>query len=199
MHVLLFSHEFPPLVGGAGSYTYDLAIGLSKNGHTVSVLAGKSSKAEDDDEIMEICKKSGVNVIRIDWINKSRFWFLLGKKRVLHYIRDQARYDLIIFCNYTANIIGSKIYKKIKIPYRIVVHGTDIDYFFKQKRLKDFLMFRRKEMICFFKKAENVISVSNYLQNILLNHAPFLKNAKVVYNGIDLNEFSIYFTYLCLF
>lgn len=178
------------MVGGAGSYTYDLAMGLSKNGHTVSVLTGKSIHAEDDYKIMKICNKNNIEITRIDWINKSRFWFLCGKKRVLQHLKVQARYDLIMFCNYTANIIGSKIYKKIEIPYRIVIHGTDIDYFFKQNRLKDFLMFRRKEMVCFFKKAESVISVSNYLQNMLLNYAPYLKKAKVVYNGIDLDEFS---------
>ena len=190
MKILLFSHEFPPMVGGAGSYTYDLAMGLSKNGHAVSILAGKSNHVEDDKKIMKICKKKNIEITRIDWINNSRFWFLFGHKKILQHLKVHDRYDLIMFCNYTANIIGSKIYKKIDIPYRVVIHGTDIDYFFKLNRLKDFFMFRRKEMICFFKKAKTVISVSNYLQNILLNYAPYLNNTKVVYNGIDLDEFS---------
>ena len=190
MKILLFSHEFPPMLGGAGSYTFDLAMGLKKNGHSISVLTGKSNNPTGDLEIMKICENSNIGINRIDWINKSRFWFFFGDKIVLKYLKDHSQFDLIIFCNYTSNIIGSKIYKKLKTPYRIVIHGTDIDYFFKQNRLKDYLMFRKKEMVNYFQKAETVISVSNYLQNILLSYLPNLDNTKVVYNGIDLDDFS---------
>jgi glycosyltransferase involved in cell wall biosynthesis len=191
MKILLFSHEFPPMVGGAGSYTYDLAIGLAKNGHNVSVLAGKTKDPNGEHKIMEICNQQNIVIDRYDWINKSRFWFIFWDKLVLKYLKNHTEFDLIIFCNYTSNIIGSKIHKKIKIPYRIIIHGDDVDYFFKQERLKDYIMFRKKEMNNYFHNAEAVISVSNYLQKILLKYAPTLTNAKIVHNGIDLDEFNI--------
>mgnify|MGYP006077342125 CR=1 FL=1 len=190
MKILLFSHEFPPMVGGAGSYTFDLAMGLKKKGHSVTVLAGKSNDPKSDLEVMVTCKANNIEISRIDWINTSRFWFLSGDKPILKYLKEHGQFDLMIFCNYTSNIIGSKIYEKLRIPYRIVIHGTDIDYFFGKARLKDFLMFRKTEMVDYFRNAETVISVSNYLQNILLAYLPDLINTKVVYNGIDLDSFS---------
>ena len=178
------------MVGGAGSYTFDLAMGLKKKGHSVTVLAGKSNDPKSDLEVMVTCKANNIEISRIDWINTSRFWFLSGDKPILKYLKEHGQFDLMIFCNYTSNIIGSKIYEKLRIPYRIVIHGTDIDYFFGKARLKDFLMFRKTEMVDYFRNAETVISVSNYLQNILLAYLPDLINTKVVYNGIDLDSFS---------
>ena len=191
MKVLLFSHEFPPMVGGAGSYTYDLAMGLKKNGNEVSILAGKTKDKLGEKKIEIICDRENVKIKRYNWINKSRLWFLFWDKLLIKYLEESEPFDLLIFCNYTSNIIGSKVFMKIKLPYRIIVHGDDVDYFFKQERLKDFLMFRKGQMINYFQRAEAVISVSHYLQEILLENAPFLKNTKVVHNGISLEEFNL--------
>ena len=52
MKILLLNYEFPPLGGGAGKATYNLAKELARVGHDVDVLTsrikGQASKEEGD-------------------------------------------------------------------------------------------------------------------------------------------------------
>jgi len=190
MNILLFSHEFPPMIGGAGTYTYELATGLTNNGHKVNIIAGKVIDSSEELEIKRVLNEKGIQISRYNWRNKSRLWFVFWAKIFNQYIKNNTSFDLIIFANYTANIIGSKVFDKLNIPYRIVLHGGDVDYFFTQPRLKDHIMFSKTKMKNYFFKAQTVISVSNFLQNKLLNYVPKLNNLKIVYHGIDLRKFS---------
>ncbi len=59
MRVLLFSIEFPPIIGGGGSHVYCLAKALSKLGLDVIVLtAGEKNCRERIDKINVIRKRS---------------------------------------------------------------------------------------------------------------------------------------------
>ncbi len=182
--ILIISHEFPPSIGGAGTYSFELGVALLKNNISVLIIAGESNN-QLSNNIDEEINSIGGKVIRVPWRNESRIWFL-NTRIYTSIISSLYPLDLIIFANYTSHIIGSKIYQNLKCPFKIVVHGDDVDYYFKINRLKDKIMFRRDTMINYFKNAEEVIAVSKYLEDRLLSFIQ-LKNTKVVHHGLSTN------------
>ena len=175
------------MIGGAGSYTKELALGLEKSGHSIHILAGYTKNRSKDKAVDKNFEGSLIRMTRKNWRNKSRFWFLIWHKVFLNFLNN-FEFDLVIFCNMTANIIGSKVFSDINIPYMVVLHGDDVDYFFAQPRIKDHIMFRKKNMVGYFQSARKIISVSKYLDNILGGYMPDLQNRSVVHHGIDLNN-----------
>lgn len=191
MKILIFSHEIPPIAGGAGTYAYELSKSLAELGNDVYILTGESNDSKGDSINDKSLLTYGISVSRYHWIDKSKSWFIYWDRVFLKYYNKTGPFDLVIFGNYTANIIGSKVFNKLGCPYRIVIHGDDIDYFFSTPRFKDHIMFRKKKMISYFTNAERVVSVSDYLNGILLRYMPSLTNTKVVHHGIDTNIFNI--------
>ena len=132
--VLVFSHEFPPQQGGAGTYAYELASGLSYLNFSVSVLAGNFSKILDSELVDNDLIKKKVKIQRYNWINKNRFWFISWKKIFSTYIEKNGPFDHIYFANFTSCVIGHKVSGDILPPYSITLHGDDIDYYFTNKK-----------------------------------------------------------------
>ena len=192
MKILIFSHETPPMVGGAGTYVYELAMCLSQLGHDIYLLTGHSVKSNKEERIFD--KKladNNINITRIHWIDMTKTWFIYWHRIFNKYYKSKQPFDLVIFANYTSNVIGSKVFDKLNCPYRIVIHGDDIDYFFSRPRLKDYVMFNRRKMVTYFSNSEKIISVSNYLEKGLKSYLPLLTNSKVVHHGINPEIFNI--------
>lgn len=187
MKILIFSHEFPPMVGGAGTYSLELAVGARAKGHSVQVVSGHSRDREKDDQTDSYLVGLGISIERYHWRNISRMWFLFWKRIFLKIISKSQNIDLIIVTNYTANIIGSKAFKKLQCRYRIVVHGSDVNYFFNQPRIKDRFMFKKNHVVEYFSNADTVISPSKYMEDRLLSYLPNLNNTKVINHGVDLD------------
>ena len=76
--VLVFSHEFPPQQGGAGTYAYELASGLNKLNYNVEVLAGTTLSKDSNSKAVDIkLKEKGIDIQRYDWVKKSIMVFIL--------------------------------------------------------------------------------------------------------------------------
>ena len=87
----------------------------------------------EEKKIDAILLENNIKISRYHWRNRTRLWFLYWDKVFLKFLKSNVRFDKIIFCNYTSNIIGSKTFMKLKVPYRIVIHGTDINRFFQKQ------------------------------------------------------------------
>ncbi len=59
MRILIYSHEFPPLGGGAGEITYQIGKVMAKYGHRVYILTGRYS------HLLKYEKKDGMEIYRI--------------------------------------------------------------------------------------------------------------------------------------
>lgn len=178
MKILIFSHEFPPYSGGAGTYALELANGLKKIKHDVSLLIGEREKNS-----ISLKNIHGININVFPF--KNRFWFLYWHyylKRIL----IKQNFDLIILANFTSIISASKLdFKSIFPNYIITIHGVDIDYFFGDKRnLKHHLMFSRKKIHDLFNNATYIVSVSDYLKEKFQKYYS-KSNIYTVHHGID--------------
>lgn len=96
MRLLLVSAEFPPYVGGAGTYTRDLAVGLARSGHppprVVTLARGPASQVRVEDEAL--ASEYG---IRVDRGTMGRPSYLLALARgVKSALREQAFDGLVL-------------------------------------------------------------------------------------------------------
>ena len=189
MKILIFSHEYPPLNGGAGTYVSELSYALALLGHKVRLIVGNTLDRHGDAREDDSAKNAGIDISRHNWIYSSKMWFLKDQKLYRSIIKDQQDADIIIFANYTSHLVAHKLTKHIKKKYLIVLHGDDIDYFCNRPRLKDKIMISTRKMSAYIKGAHKVISVSRYLEKIFLGYMPEMSyKSRVVLHGIKMPE-----------
>jgi glycosyltransferase involved in cell wall biosynthesis len=182
---LIITTEFPPYVGGAGTYSYTLAKALAARGNRVTVLT-RSYTSETQENLDKDLEKANVACIRLQWIK--RLSLHVWKKKIRFHL-DKKRYDLVIISNDGAQMICSSTKIREKLGYYfVVIHGTEIARYFEQKANPFFLFFSRKGMICLLSGASRVVAVSNSTKEWLLEHVP-LTNVTVILNCIDTSLF----------
>ena len=166
MRILLATNGFLPEIGGVQVYCYELAKNLARLGVEVIVLAPRTKGDSEFD------KKERFRIIRTRKNGSSRLAFLLLLKRerikkILvghgsHYIR----------LAFLANFL-------LKIPYYIVIHGTEI-----------LLPERQRSIQKTFIRAAKIIAVSNFIKKLLIQIR--IPEGKIVvnFNGVDPVKFN---------
>jgi glycosyltransferase involved in cell wall biosynthesis len=94
MHVVLFSHDYPPFAfGGIGSFTENLALGLSKLGVKVTVMTGHPSYLPNMHEVeIDNSEKRQIDFARFDYPNlvpRHISFQLFNLKRLFNYAASQ--------------------------------------------------------------------------------------------------------------
>ncbi len=184
MKILIFTTEFPPYIGGAGTYSLTLANALAKKGNTISILT-RDYRTPEQGELDNNLKNQNITCYRLPWIKKISLYF--WKKKVIKYLQQHSC-DKVIICNDGAQIIcsSSKV-KKVLPEYIVVIHGTELKYYFEKTNLNSFF-YNKKNLIQFFMEAKKVIAISNSTKNWILAHME-LQNIKVILNCIDTKLF----------
>ena len=122
MKVLLITTEFPPnIFGGGGTFMYNLARGLAKQGIETFVLTRNVERNS-----LRIIRKDRIKVIRIPTANvpPRHVWFQLHSKALLHKLIQEFKPDVVHANSFSANIIFRCLVKEFpKIPRVITVHG----------------------------------------------------------------------------
>lgn len=177
MNILIFTLEFPPMLGGAGTYCYELATGLASIGHNVTVLTSERGKKNNQEDRIE-----NIRIIRKIWGGK--LWFIIWPSFLKNHLASN-KYDLVIFGNQASIIVGSKINLKNQIYYA-TLHGSERYTFLKSKYdLKTKLLSSKKKLYTFLENASKVICVSQDLLNDIRNTEIALNNLIVIPLGIS--------------
>lgn len=190
MNILIFTLEFPPFAGGVGYYNYNLALGLVKLGHKVTVFTSNYPK---DEEVLAVDRElilKGVKVIRINLSSKPKIWVLQSMYYLCKFLREKNKeYNYIMVTEYRAQIAYSMIQKLIKKSFSITIHGTEVDLYFGKHSLKRFLI--RPIIYKFFDNANLIIAGSKFTAELIRRHKVEWSNkVKVVHYGIDVSEFN---------
>ncbi len=185
MKIAIFSHEYPPLNGGAGTYVNELSVALASLGHSVRLVVGDTLDPRGDTVANNYARDVGIKIDRYPWIYSSKLWFIKDINLYKSILNKMVDIDLLIFANYTSHIVAHRVRQYIPTDYMIILHGDDIDYFCQRRRFKDRIMISKKHMNSYFKGAQKIISVSKYLEKIFLSYMPELKSkSQVVLHGI---------------
>lgn len=150
----------------------------------------KTRKLEDDDKIYKdniIWNNINIEVNLVNKIIQKHF-----KKAYYRYCCNvieknicMNEYDLIhTHWSYPIGYITMLLAKKYNIPYIITAHGSDIHTIpFKDKKI---LKYTREVL----DNANKVIFVSENLKEYSLKLGYNNKNSKVIYNGVDIDDFN---------
>ncbi|MBA7485727.1 GDP-mannose-dependent alpha-(1-6)-phosphatidylinositol monomannoside mannosyltransferase [subsurface metagenome] len=189
MNIFIFSLEFPPFAGGAGYYNYNLALGLAKIGHNVTVFT--CSYPEKDEVLLvdEKLESKGIKIIRIKLPQKLKIWLFQAICDLYKYLRKSyTKYDFILVIEYRAQLVYSFIFWLIKKKFAVTVHGTEVNTHFYNSDVKHILL-KRLIHKC-FDKACKIIAVSNSTANLIHRYNPEWSNKlRTVLHGIEISDF----------
>jgi len=130
MKILFISSDFPPADGGIAIFNYHICKELCRRGHKVTVLAPRQSGSETFDRKQDFCIKrlrsrfrpSSLEIVcqHLHWISKEKI-------------------EVIFFGHFGSVHWLSSFFAKefFKIPYVILVHGTDLNAYFRRFSLSD--------------------------------------------------------------
>ncbi|MCD6226142.1 glycosyltransferase family 4 protein [bacterium] len=187
--ILMLNYEFPPLGGGAANANYYLLKEFARF---------KELKVDLITSSTERFKKQKFSP------NITIYFLDIGKRRKnLHY---QTNKDLIIY-SIKSYLLARKLLKKnsydmihawfgipcgfvamlLKKPYIVSLRGSDVPFYNPRFYWLDKIIFKHLSKII-WKKSKAVIANSQGLKKLAQKTAPYQK-IKVIYNGIDTNEF----------
>ncbi|KAA3617833.1 MAG: glycosyltransferase family 1 protein [Calditrichaeota bacterium] len=190
-YFLIISYEFPPFLGGAGTYSRELSVGLTSLGHEVTVLTSLHNDEKEAFGIDETLKSTHkINILRFKSIWKL-FYFQLFYHLIKNFGKDYFdKFDSIILADHRATKFGMLFFKKALVKSVNVFHGGEIDSFYltPNRYLKLFGIPGKYENMLFHCKAN--IAVSADLKNKIVTVLPSLNHKiDVVLHGIDTDLF----------
>ncbi len=138
MRLLILNYEYPPLGGGAGVITQNIAEGLALRGHEVSVVTTWF------DGQPEVSNENNLQIIRLKSLRKKLFqsnpkemlsWMFAAKKFLKKHL-EQEKYDLC-FANFSlpGGEVAYSMKLLYKLPYVLISHGHDIPWFMPEQMM----------------------------------------------------------------
>ena len=169
MKILIINYEFPPLGGGAGRGTYNLARELAAKGHDVDVLTSRAVGYQKN-ELVE-----GVHVHRVKSYRKGihdrgfrgAFSFLLFAIPVFLKLTQRNDYSIIhYFFSLPTGLLRFLPGRHRKVPYIISLRGSDVpnyDEYNKSLQLAHKILMPITRTI--WREASRVVALSSDLAN----------------------------------
>jgi len=192
MKILLINYEFPPLGGGAGNATQNIAKELVRLEQEVIVISSSFNNLTREENL------NGYKLIRVKSLRKERGqsnpWemiiFVISVIFFLSKFLKKWRPDIIIaFFSIPSGIVAYWLKKRYKINYIISLRGGDVPGFYA-KNLKFYHWLTLPINKKVWQKAKSIIANSKGLQRLAQQTADQL-HKKVAYipNGVDTNIF----------
>ncbi len=192
MKILIINYEFPPLGGGAGRGTYNLARELAAKGHEVDVLTSRSAGYQKH-ELVE-----GFYVHRVRSFRKGihdcgfrgAFTFLLFAVPQLLRLTNRKRFDIIhYFFGLPTGLLRFVPGRHRELPYIISLRGSDVPNY---DNYNTSLQFVHKLLLPITRKlwgdAARVIALSSDLANSARQSDASVQ-IDIVPNGIESDMF----------
>lgn len=172
MRILLISHEFPPLGGGAGNTTFYTAREMAKMGHSVLVLTAWFTGLQEHENM------EGFDVWRVKSRRKrmdgsnpmemvSFIFAAIGKMPGI--VADFQPEKIIAFFGIPSGMVAYWAFKKFSIPYIITLRGGDVPRFVGDPLWFDFRLRVYHRLTRFmthkiWQNAKHVIAIGRGLQ-----------------------------------
>ncbi len=192
MKILMINSEYPPVGGGAGNASANLARLLAAMGHTVTFLTCRLA----DDPCDET--RDAVRILRVSALRRKPdrstageqiSFILIASFRALGLAR-RFRPDVVLaFFGLPSGAIAWLLKKVWGIPYVVSLRGGDVPGF----RPYDFRVYHRIAapfLHVIWHRASAVVANSNGLHDLAAGFDPGL-DIPIVPNGVDLKKYSV--------
>lgn len=181
MNVLVYTHEFPPFLGGLATSSYKLVKGLHARGFDVSALVPSYGKGD-----REVDRAIEAGVTRIPLLGRRWVKRLPLPQYVLGWVYLtlmllRKKPDVVLFITEEAEVVGGLLpFYRFKPVTRVVGSGITT-IFFSHKPAKNALGYPLKRL---YRNAAKVIAVSNSTKELLVGIGVDEEKVAVVYNGV---------------
>ncbi|EMA30476.1 glycosyltransferase family 4 protein [Haloarcula japonica] len=122
LRVCLLSKQFPPGVGGAETYAYELANGLGERGHDVDVYTQWVDSPDEEVDVHENVSVYRICGARRKLVTFETLWFSYTARRKI----DFEAYDIVHGTMMPASTIAVTAFDDIRTPVVLTSHGTSI-------------------------------------------------------------------------
>ena len=181
--ILIYTHEFPPISGGAGRYSYEIAEGLSKSADNISILTTKRNK--------EDCKLDlglPFKIYRMPKVlgNKER---LLGLCQFIWFYL-KLKPDWVVITDKWAQEVCSLVCLLFPFKYIVTIHGSEV--LINNMSRKSINFYLRKYLfrqLCL--RAKYIIAVSQYTKKLLVVNKIPPSKINVISNCINIKKWSV--------
>jgi len=193
MRLLLLNYEFPPIGGGAGTASYNLALEYARQGHSVDVLTCRVSGQPSVEHIHGVC------VYRVMSVRKGphevglygTVTYLCAAYISLRKLLRSRRYDYAQFFFAMPTGLLSFYWRRITdIPYIVSLRGSDVPGYDQDHKfvghLHRVLLPVTRNILA---NAEHVVANSQSLRRLALNSFPDIP-ISVITNGVSESKFT---------
>lgn len=194
LKICIYAHSFPPIIGGAQTYQYNLAVGLGKLGHKVLVLTGDipdSLKPKIKDYKSSYFKVARVPLFREAIKMKAPFRDLLMES---FKILKKFNPDIIYSNGFTPCLLISMIKDGLRAKHVFSYHSTpELDVNKLVGIWPGNLEFELAIARFIFRQGAfnaYLACSNNYLDTVKNNVDAKVKNAHRIYYGVDIKKFS---------
>ena len=194
MKICIYAHSFPPIIGGAQTYQYNLAVGLGKLGHEVLVLTGDipdSLKPKIKDY-----KSSYFKIVRIPLFRESIKMKAPFRDLLMESFTFLKKFnpDIIYSNGYVPCLLISLIKDGLRAKHVYSYHSTpELDVNKLVGIWPGNLDFELSVARFIFNKGSfdaYLACSDNYLSTVKKNINSQIKNAHRIYYGVDISKFS---------
>lgn len=193
MRVLLLNYEFPPVGGGAGYATANIASCLVDMGIEAEVLTSRINGENDGERV------NGVRVHRVpSWRNsihdcglRGAYTYVLAAALKRRKLLSDRKYDLEhYFFSLPTGLLTLLPTFERPMPYIVSLRGSDVPGYDPSNRKVERLHALLKPVTRrIWRRARRVVALSEALADIAKETAPDV-DIKVIPNGIDTEHFS---------
>jgi len=185
MHISFLTPEYPHQkithAAGIGTSIQNLANELVKNNHKITIFV----YAQDVDEEFE---DEGIRIIKIAFKKYAFFgWYLYRKQleKVMNKHISDKGIELIEAPDWT----GITAFMNLKCPVLIRLHGSDTYFCNLEGRKQKWKNYWFEKVA--LKQADEIVSVSKFTANKTTSLFKLKKPITVIYNGVDINKFTV--------
>ncbi len=192
MKLLVLNYEYPPLGGGAGIISKNIAEGLVALGNEVTVLTTYYGGTEEDST------ENGVRVLRLKSKRKDVFqsniremlsWMICAKRFLKKHLQV-GKYDLC-FANFAlpCGEVAYSMKEMFHLPYVVISHGHDIPWFFPEQMMwYHAACYHWIRKIC-MQSRRNYVQSDEMLSNINAFLGGTTAKNKLIFNGWSRDKF----------
>ena len=190
MRILIINSEYPPIGGGAGNASANLARCFATAGHQVAVLTARFG----DSPVLE--ESHGLTVYRISAFRHRQdrsgafeqlAFIVSAALRSPYLVRSFRPQSVLAFFGVPSGAVAWLLYKRFRIPYVVSLRGGDVPGF----RPYDFRRYHQliaPLLRVIWKNASFVVANSHGLRNLARNFDPACE-IRVIPNGVNVQDY----------
>ena len=173
MHVVLLTPFYPPMVSGAAEYVADVAEGLVKAGHRVTVVMGQGEAG--------LRWHRGIRVDTVRSKIRGATSAMMAMRAVQIHLRDSV--DLVVSGTaQPTGFVAATVAAAIRRPLVVVALGEDVSVGHTSR-------FARACLWMTFRRSRHVMAASDFTMREVLAFGGSLERCSIVHPGIDVDRF----------